>query len=87
MATISYISNMIYLYIVYLTMDSTTIKVSKNTLKSLGQLQRILGKRTLDDTVRELIKQRRKALLAEAFSLDKGKIKQFAETDRGEDRY
>ncbi len=68
-------------------MNSTTIKVSKDTLRSLGQLQRNLGKRTLDDTVKELIKQHRRALLAKAFSLDKGKIKQFAESDRGEDRY
>ncbi len=68
-------------------MNSTTIKVSKDTLRSLGQLQLSLGKRTLDDTVRELIKQHRNDLLAKAFSLDKGKIKQFAESDRGEDRY
>lgn len=68
-------------------MNSTTIKVSKDTLRSLGQLQRNLGKRTLDDTVKELIKQHRKALMAKAFSLDKGEIKQFAESDRGEDRY
>ncbi len=68
-------------------MNSTTIKVSKDTLRSLGQLQRNLGKRTLDDTVKELVKQHRKALLAKAFSLDKGRIKQFAESDRGEDRY
>ena len=68
-------------------MNSTTIKVSKDTLRSLGQLQHNLGKRTLDDTVKELIKQHRRALLAKAFSLDKGKIKQFAESDRGEDRY
>ena len=68
-------------------MDSTTIKVSKVTLRSLGQLQHNLGKRTLDETVRELIKQHRNDLLAKAFSLDKGKIKQFAESDRGEDRY
>jgi predicted RNA binding protein with dsRBD fold (UPF0201 family) len=68
-------------------MNSTTIKVSKDTLRSLGQLQLSLGKRTLDDTVRELIRQHRNDLLAKAFSLDKGKIKQFAESDRGEDRY
>ena len=68
-------------------MNSTTIKVSKDTLRSLGQLQLSLGKRTLDDTVRELIKQHRNDLQAKAFSLDKGKIKQFAESDRGEDRY
>ena len=68
-------------------MDSTTIKVSKVTLRSLGQLQHNLGKRTLDETVRELIRQHRNDLLAKAFSLDKGKIKQFAESDRGEDRY
>ena len=68
-------------------MNSTTIKVSKDTLRSLGQLQRNLGKRTLDDTVKELIKQHRKALIERAFSLDKGEIKQFAESDRGEDRY
>ena len=68
-------------------MNSTTIKVSKDTLRSLGQLQRNLGKHTLDETVRELIKQHRKALLAKAFSLDKGRTKQFTESDRGEDRY
>ncbi|MBC7130453.1 VapB-type antitoxin [Candidatus Bathyarchaeota archaeon] len=65
---------------------STTIRVSKSTLKMLERLRRKLGARTLDETIRLFIAQQRKQRLTEVFGIDKGKIKPFTEEDRGEDR-
>jgi hypothetical protein len=55
-------------------MESTTVKVSKG-----------LHARTLEDTIRLLLKRHRKELLDEAFGADRGKVSSFSEDDRGED--
>ena len=67
-------------------MQSTTVKVSKETVKKLASLQHSLHAKSLDDTIDLLVKQHRKELLAKAFGADRGKIKSFDEDDRGEDR-
>ena len=68
-------------------MESTTVKVSKETAKKLSSLQRSLKTKSLDETVDLLVKQHRKELLKEAFGADRGRIKPFSEAeDRGEDR-
>jgi len=64
--------------------ETTTIRVSKNTLKMLERLRRKLGAQTLDETIRLFIMQRRRERLNEVFGIDKGKIKPFMEGDRGE---
>ena len=66
--------------------ETTTIRVSKSTLKMLMKLQQKLGAQTLDETIRLFIKQQRRERLNEAFGVDKGKIKPFTEEDRGENR-
>jgi len=66
--------------------DTTTIRVSKGTLKMLERLRRKLQASTLDEAIRLLIARQRRQRLDETFGVDKGKIKSFSEEDRGEDR-
>ncbi len=66
-------------------MESTTVKVSKETAKKLSSLQRSLGTKSLDETVDLLLKHHRKELIKAAFGADRGKIRPFSEEDRGED--
>ncbi|MBS7635384.1 VapB-type antitoxin [Candidatus Bathyarchaeota archaeon] len=65
---------------------TTTIRISKSTLKMLERLRGKLHASTLDETIRLIIAWQRGQKLNEAFGLDKGKIKSFSEEDRGEDR-
>ncbi|MGB9741037.1 MAG: VapB-type antitoxin [Candidatus Bathyarchaeia archaeon] len=65
--------------------ESTTIRVSKTTLKMLERLRKKLGTQTLDETIRAFIAQQRRQKLSEIFGIDEGKIKPFTEEDRGED--
>ena len=67
-------------------MESTTVKVSKQTARKLASLQRSLKTKSLDETVDLLVKQHRKELMGKAFGADHGKIKPFSEEDRDEDR-
>jgi len=66
--------------------ETTTIRVSKGTLKMLEKLRQKLQASTLDETIRLFITWQRRQRLDETFGLDKGKIKPFSEEDRGEDR-
>ena len=66
--------------------QSTTIRVSKNTLKMLEKLRQKLGASTIDETIISIIAAQRKQRINETFGVDKGKIKPFSEEDRGEDR-
>ncbi len=66
--------------------SDTTVKISKNTLSSLEHLREELKARSIDETVRELIKGHRRRILAGAFGVDRGRVKPFTEEDRGEDR-
>jgi hypothetical protein len=66
--------------------ETTTIRVSKSTLKMLEKLRQKMRASTLDEAIRLFIKMQRKKRLEEAFGIDYGKIKPFTEGDRGEDR-
>jgi len=66
-------------------MESTTVKVSRQTARKLTSLQRSLKSKSLDETVDLLVKQHRKELIKQAFGADRGKIKPYSEDDRGED--
>jgi hypothetical protein len=66
--------------------ETTTIRVSKTTLKMLERLRQKMQASTLDEAIRLFITQQRKHRLDETFGVDKGKIKPFSEEDRGEDR-
>lgn len=69
-----------------MTMESTTVKVSKDTARKLAILQRRLHKETLDATIRMLVARHRRELIEEAFGVDRSRALVFKETDRGEDR-
>jgi hypothetical protein len=67
-------------------MDSTTVKVSKDTAKKLSVLQNRLHLESLDATIQTLVAKHGKDLIDEAFAADRGRIHPFKEGDRGEDR-
>ncbi|MBI2648576.1 MAG: hypothetical protein HYY68_03585 [Thaumarchaeota archaeon] len=67
-------------------MESTAVKVSRDTAKKLAVLQRRLHTESLDETIRMLVARHRKELIEEAFGADRGKVGRFNEADRGEDR-
>jgi hypothetical protein len=62
--------------------ETTTIRVSKSTLKMLEKLRQKLGVQTLDENIRLFIAQQRKRRLGQIFGIDKGKINPFTEEDR-----
>lgn len=66
--------------------ETTTIRVSKKTAEALELLRAKLNAESLDETIQSLVKKQRKSILEKAFCLDQGRIKPFAEEDRGEDR-
>lgn len=77
---------LIYRYTIYCNMESTTVKVSKDTAKMLAALQKGVHARTLEDTIVLLVRRHRKELLEEAFGVDRARVKPFREGDRGENR-
>ena len=66
--------------------ETTTIRVTKKTAETLESLRQKLGAASLDETIQSLVKKQRKAILEQSFGVDKGRIKPFTESDRGEDR-
>ena len=66
--------------------SATTVKVSRTTLLELEKLRDKIKARSLDDAISRLIKKHRQEILREAFGSDRGKIRSFTETDRGEGR-
>ena len=67
-------------------MDSTTVKVSKDTARELAALQKGVHARTLDEMIRMLVVRHRKELLDATFGADRGKMTTFGGDDRDEDR-
>lgn len=75
---------MVYWYA--LAASDTTVKISRNTLSELERLREEFSARSIDETLRTLIRERRRRLLANVFGSDKGRVSSFTEEDRGEDR-
>ena len=67
-------------------MQTTTIKVTRETLRQLEYLRKCMSERSIEDVIKRLILERRRRILNEAFGLDKGKIRGFTEEDRFENR-
>ncbi len=61
---------------------STTIKVSKNTLRKLEKFKVKMGAKTLEEVILRLIDEKRRELVERFFGVDKGKISRFSEEDR-----
>jgi len=66
--------------------DSTTIRISRSTLRMLERERQRMGVKSLDMVIRELVVRERKRVLEEVFGIDRGRVKPFTEEDRGEDR-
>jgi superfamily I DNA and RNA helicase len=66
--------------------ETTRIRVSKKTAKTLEHLREKLNAQNLDETIQLLVKQQRKAALDKGFGIAKNRIKPYTEEDRGEDR-
>ncbi|MCI4347713.1 MAG: hypothetical protein L3J97_03730 [Thermoplasmata archaeon] len=60
----------------------TTMRVSRETLDELERFQRVLRTKTADDTLRALMRIKRKELIDRAFGSLKGKVSRFTEDDR-----
>jgi hypothetical protein len=65
--------------------SATTVKVSKTTLAELEKLRRKLGAKSLDDTIKVLLRKQRMEIIDAALGVDKGRINRFTEQDSGED--
>ena len=65
--------------------ESTTVKVSKETVRKLVALQRSLRTGSMDETIEALVKQRRKDVLDAIAGTDPVRSRKFSERDRLED--
>jgi len=69
-----------------LASSDKTVKISQETLSHLERLREEMKARSIDETVKALIKSHRQRILAGVFGADHGRVKPFREEDRGEDR-
>jgi predicted CopG family antitoxin len=65
--------------------ESTTVKVSKETVRKLAALQRSLHTSSMDETIEALVRRRRKDVLDAIAGTDRSK-RRFEEEDRLENR-
>ena len=61
---------------------STTIKISKSTLRKLEKFKVKMGVKTFEEVILRLIDEKRRELVERFFGVDKGKISRFSEEDR-----
>ena len=66
--------------------ESTTVKVSKDTVRKLVAIQRSLHTSSMDETIEALVRKRRKDALNAIAGTDRVKTRKFAEEDHLEDR-
>ncbi len=66
--------------------SDTTVKISRNTLSELERLREEFNAKSIDETLRALIRERRRKLFATVFGSDEGRVTPFSEAGRGEDR-
>ena len=65
-----------------MTAGATTVRVSRDTLDELERFQRVLRTKTADETIREVLKLQRAAVIARLSGSLRGKITRFNEADR-----
>jgi hypothetical protein len=61
---------------------STTVRVSRDTLAELERFQRALGTTSVDETIREILKLQRAAVIERLSGSLRGRVSQFTEADR-----
>jgi len=64
---------------------ATTIEIKHETQRLLERLKRELNARSYDEALRKVLKERLD-IIDSMFGVDKGRISQFEEEDRMEDR-
>ena len=69
-------------YKVAMSAGATTVRVSRDTLDELARFQRALRTKTADETIREVLKLQRAAVIARLSGSLRGKITRFTEVDR-----
>jgi len=62
--------------------ESTTVKVSQETVRKLAALQRSWQAKSIGETIEILLQRRKKDSLDAAFGSDPVKSRSFAENDR-----
>ncbi len=67
-------------------MQYTTIRVSKATLKLLESYKEKIGAKSFDEAIRRLVNEYRRALVEKYYGVDRGRLSEFTEEDRLEDR-
>ncbi|GEM_PF-1719835 len=65
---------------------TTTIRISRSTLRMLEDLKRRKKARNYDELIRMIILELRNRKLEAHFGIDKEKISRFTEEDRGDAR-
>ncbi|MDK2371803.1 MAG: hypothetical protein QI197_00220 [Candidatus Korarchaeota archaeon] len=66
--------------------STTTIRISRSTLRMLEDLKRRKRARNYDELIITLIQELRNRELDANFGIDRGKISRFTEEDRGDAR-
>ncbi|MCD6348318.1 MAG: ribbon-helix-helix protein, CopG family [Candidatus Korarchaeota archaeon] len=66
--------------------DTTTIRIRKSTLEMLDELKRRRKARSYDELIRKLIRDLKERELELHFGVDRGKLSEFTEEDRGDAR-
>jgi hypothetical protein len=64
---------------------TTTVRVSPETVRELERFRGPLHTRTADETIRALMRLRSREMLRLTRGLDRGRLTDFREEDRGED--
>jgi len=67
-------------------MQSTTIRVSRKVLEMLSSSKDSVGARSYDEAILMLLREYRRDIIEKYFGVDRGRIKEFTEEDRIEDR-
>jgi hypothetical protein len=65
---------------------TTTVRVSSETVQELERFRDALHTRTADETIRALMRLKRREVLRLTRGIDRARLSAFNEEDRGEDR-
>ena len=65
---------------------TSTIRISKRTLRLLDELKEKFGAKSYEDVILKLILEYRRRIIEEYFGVDRDRITEFSEENRGEDR-
>ncbi len=62
--------------------SATTVRVSRQTLAELERFQKALDTKTADETIREILKMQRRAIIRRLAGSLRGRVRPFTEADR-----